>query len=328
MTVNALGAGFRGGGSKSYNGAAGTSYKDFYTLSTTNANGGKAEGIAGTPRYIFVNNALVDNVVEGYPGGSNARGGPANGGGGATDSNPTSNDQNAGGGGGGNGGAGGLGGNGWFSFGFSGGHGGTAFSIGATNLLCSRSINMGGGGGGGSSNNGTGTPGSGNASSGATGGGMVIINASTIIGIGTINANGATGNSTVSIDGSGGGGAGGSILIYANSGQAGITATANGGDGGSNFPAGMDATQHGPGGGGGGGVIFSNAALNIASSVNGGASGISHGTSNTDNFGAFPGNRGCINNHIPFCPVASENADLSVCYTSGYTSEFYCQLYF
>ncbi len=65
-----------------------------------------------------------------------------------------------------------------------------------------------------------------------------------------------TGNSTVQIDGSGGGGAGGSILIYANSGQAGITATANGGDGGSNFPAGLSATQHGPGGGGGGGVIF------------------------------------------------------------------------
>ena len=81
---------------------------------------------------------LVDNVVEGYPGGSNARGGPANGGGGATDSNPASNDQNAGGGGGGNGGAGGLGGNGWFSFGFSGGHGGTAFSIGATNYYSSR----------------------------------------------------------------------------------------------------------------------------------------------------------------------------------------------
>ena len=42
---------------------------------------------------------------------------PGNAGGGASDSNPTANDQNAGGGGGGNGGAGGLGGNGWFSFG-------------------------------------------------------------------------------------------------------------------------------------------------------------------------------------------------------------------
>ena len=69
------------------------------------------------------------------------------------------------------------------------------------------------------------------ASSGATGGGMVIINSSTIIGTGTINANGVYRNNTVLIDGSGGGGAGGSILIYANSGHAGITAIANGGNG-------------------------------------------------------------------------------------------------
>jgi hypothetical protein len=303
QTVNAMGAGFRGGGSKSYSGAAGTSYKDFYTLSTTTANGGKAEGIAGTPRYIYFNNVLVDNVVEGYPGGSNARGGPANGGGGATDSNPTSNDQNAGGGGGGNGGAGGLGGNGWFSFGFSGGHGGTAFSIGATNYYSPGRLILGGGGGGGSSNNATGTPAGGVASSGATGGGMIIINANTITGTGTLNANGNTGNSTVQIDGSGGGGAGGSILVYANSGQAGITATANGGDGGSNFPAGLSATQHGPGGGGGGGVIFSNAALNVASTVTGGLAGISHGTSVTDNFGALPGNVGVITQTVPFAQL-------------------------
>jgi hypothetical protein len=302
-TVNASGAGFRGGGSKTYSGAAGTSYKDFYTLASTTANGGKAEGIAGTPRFIYYNNVLVDNVVEGYPGGSNARGGPANGGGGATDSNPVSNDQNAGGGGGGNGGAGGLGGNGWFSFGFSGGHGGTAFSIGATNYYSPKRLILGGGGGGGSNNNSTGTPGGGVASSGATGGGMVIINATTIIGTGTITANGNTGNSTVQIDGSGGGGAGGSILIYANSGQAGITANANGGDGGSNFPAGLSATQHGPGGGGGGGVIFSNAALNIASTVTPGVAGISHGTSVTDNFGAFPGNVGVLTTTFPFAQL-------------------------
>ena len=66
---------------------------------------------------LYYNVALVDNVVEGYPGGSYARGAPGNAGGGATDSNPTANDQNAGGGGGGNGGAGGRGGNGWLSFG-------------------------------------------------------------------------------------------------------------------------------------------------------------------------------------------------------------------
>ncbi len=304
-SVIATGAGFRGGGSKAYNGAAGTSYKDFYTLSTTTANGGKAEGIAGTPRYIFVNNALVDNGVanEGYPGGSNARGGPANGGGGATDSDPTSNDQNAGGGGGGNGGAGGLGGNGWFSFGYSGGHGGTAFSIGATNYYSPSRLILGGGGGGGSNNNSSGTPGSGNASSGATGGGLVIINASVVTGTGTINVSGGLPNNTVTVDGSGGGGAGGSILIYANSGQAGITAIANGGNGADNHPAGLNATQHGPGGGGGGGVIFSNGALNAASSATQGFAGTSYGTTETDSYGAGDGLPGVLTQTFPFAQL-------------------------
>ncbi len=300
QTINASGAGFRGGGSRSLNGAAGTNKNDFYTMSTVNANGGKGEGIAGTPRFMYVNNALLDNVLEGYPSGSYARGAPANGGGGATDSDPTSNDQNAGGGGGGNGGAGGLGGNGWFSFGLTGGRGGSAFSTtGPVTYYSPSRLILGGGGGGGSDNNGTGTPGGGVASSGATGGGLVIINSTTIINSGTINANGITGNSTVTIDGSGGGGAGGSILIYANSGQAGITATANGGDGGSNFPAGMSATQHGPGGGGGGGVIYSNAALNAASSVSHGAFGISHGTTATDNYGADSGRVGILTQTFP-----------------------------
>jgi hypothetical protein len=300
QTINAAGAGFRGGGARSLNGAAGTNKNDFYTMSTANANGGKAEGIAGTPRYMDVNNTLVDNVLEGYPSGSFARGAPANAGGGATDSDPTSNDQNAGGGGGGNGGAGGLGGNGWFSFGTTGGRGGSSFSTAGPVVYYSPSrLILGGGGGGGSSNNGTGTPAGGISSGGAAGGGMVIINSSTIIGTGVINVNGSSGNSTVEIDGSGGGGAGGSVLIYANSGQAGITATAIGGDGGSNFPAGMSATQHGPGGGGGGGVIFSNGALNVASLVTQGSAGISHGSTNTDNYGALNGNVGVLTQTFP-----------------------------
>src|SRR5450755_349668 len=302
--IDASGAGFRGGGSRVLGGAAGTNKNDFYTMSTANANGGKGEGIAGTPRFMYVNNVLVDNVLEGYPGGSSARGGPANAGGGATDSDPTSNDQNSGGGGGGNGGAGGLGGNGWFSFGTTGGRGGSMFATtGPVTYYSPSRLILGGGGGGGSNNNATGVPGGGVASSGATGGGMVIINSSTIIGTGTIKANGNTGNSTVQIDGSGGGGAGGSILIYANSGQNGITATSNGGDGGSNFPIGLDATQHGPGGGGGGGVVFSNMALNIASTVNPGASGISTGTSAANNYGALPGNIGVLTQTFPLAQL-------------------------
>jgi hypothetical protein len=309
-SVIGVGAGFRGGGGRALGGAAGTNKTDFYSLSTLDAHASKGEGIAGTPRYLTVNNALVDlgALNEGYPGGSYARGGAANAGGGASDSHPSANDQNAGGGGGGNGGAGGLGGNGWQSFGLSGGHGGTAFAtftagpVTTTYYSPGRLI-MGGGGGAGTSNNSSGTPGGGNASGGATGGGMVIINSTIIIGAGTIDVSGGLPNNTVTVDGSGGGGAGGSILIYANSGHAGITAIANGGNGADNHPAGLNATQHGPGGGGGGGVIFSNGALNIASSVAYGISGISYGTSITDNYGADSGRVGVLTQTFPFAQL-------------------------
>jgi Secretion system C-terminal sorting domain len=295
-TITAVGAGFRGGAGRQLSGAGGTSKTDYMTLSTVNANGSKGEGLAGTTRYINNNGALLDNVSEGYPNGSYARGAPGNAGGGATDSHPVSNDQNAGGGGGANGGVGGQGGWGWFSLGNNGGKGGANF---ATYASPSRLI-MGGGGGAGTSNNGTGTPNNGFASSGSSGGGMVLISATTIIGSGTINASGADANNTVTNDASGGGGAGGSILIYANSGQNGITAIANGGTGGTNDPAATGATRHGPGGGGGGGVIYSNAALNAASTVTGGANGVSSGTDATDNFGAVSGSVGILTQTFPF----------------------------
>jgi hypothetical protein len=298
-TINAVGAGFRGGAGRSLAGASGTSKTDYATLSTVAANGSKGEGIAGTTRYINNNGALLDNVLEGYPNGSYARGAPGNAGGGATDSHPSANDQNAGGGGGANGGSGGQGGWGWFSLGNSGGKGGTNF---ATYVKPSRLI-LGGGGGAGTTNNATGTPGNGLASSGSSGGGMVIINATAITGSGTIDASGADANNTVTNDASGGGGGGGSILVYANSGQSGITAIANGGAGGSNDPNSVGATRHGPGGGGGGGVIFSNAALNAASAVNGGANGLSTGTDATDNFGAGSGLAGILTQTFPFAQL-------------------------
>jgi hypothetical protein len=303
QTINALGAGFRGGGAvnKTGSGGAGTLQME-YSLSTFNANGSKGEGIAGTPRYVNNNLALVDNVVEGYPSGSFAQGAPGNAGGGATDSNPPANDENAGGGGGGNGGSGGRGGWGWFIAGVSGGFGGSPFRVTSPSAIIYYSpskLIMGGGGGAGDTNNATGTLGA-FSSSGASGGGLVIINALTISGTGTVNASGDTFDKTVRNDGSGGGGGGGSILIYANSGQAGITATADGGKGISNYPGLIGATQHGPGGGGGGGVIFSNGALNIASSVNGGISGTSFGSSSSANFGETNGNVGVLTTTFPF----------------------------
>jgi hypothetical protein len=316
QTVNGVGAGFRGGGGRSLSGQAGLSKNDYYGPSTNNAHASKGEGVAGTPRYLTINNVLVDNGAanEGYPGGSYARGAPGNAGGGASDSDPTSNDQNAGGGGGGNGGAGGLGGNGWFSFGFSGGKGGTAFQtyVPTVSYYSPSRLIMGGGGGAGTSNNGSGIPAGGPASGGATGGGLIIINSTTIIGTGTVNVSGGAANNTVTVDGSGGGAAGGSILIFANSGQAGITAIANGSDGASNTPA-PSATQHGPGGGGGGGVIFSNGALNPASSVAHGNFGISTGSSATNNYGADSGRVGVLTQTFPFSQLPP---NMQICQTT------------
>jgi hypothetical protein len=301
QTINALGAGFRGGAGRKLTGAAGTSKNDYMTLATTNANGSKGEGIAGTPRYIN-NRGVVpfDNILEGYPGGSYARGAPANAGGGGTDGDPTSNDQNSGGGGGGNGGSGGQGGNGWSLAATTGGKGGSPFTTPApyTAYYNPARLILGGGGGAGTTNDATGTPGSGFASSGSAGGGLVIVTASTIIGTGTINANGAAGNNTPIIDGSGGGGAGGSVLIYAAAGLSNITVTAVGGTGGSNDPGSVSATQHGPGGGGGGGVIYSNATLNAASSAIGGNAGISNSTAVSNNFGAVAGANGILVQNI------------------------------
>ena len=299
-TINASGAGFRGGAGRKLSGAAGTSKGDYRTLATTTANGSKGEGIAGTPRYINDNGVLLDNIVEGYPGGSYARGAAGNAGGGATDSDPTSNDQNSGGAGGGNVGAGGGGGWGWFSAGTTGGKGGSSYSTLSpyTTYYTPSAMILGGGGGSGTTNDGTGVPAGGFASSGASGGGMVIINAASLIGTGTINVSGAAANSTCQIDGSGGGGAGGSALIYAPSGLSNITVNANGGNGGSNDPGAVSATQHGPGGGGGGGAIYANALLNAASSANGGSAGISVSTAATNNFGAINGFNGGLTQNI------------------------------
>jgi len=294
-TISGVGAGFRGGGGRVLGGGGGNK-TDYVTLSTTNTNGSKGEGMAGTPAYVNDNGSLLNTGVEGYPSGSYGRGAPGNAGGGGTDYDPSSNDQNDGGGGGANGGVGGKGGNGWFLVGTSGGKGGSDFSA---DVSPARLI-MGGGGGAGTTNNATGSPGAGFASSGAAGGGMVIISALSVTGTGTINVSGSTANSTVTNDASGGGGAGGSILIYANSGLSGVTAIANGGDGGSNNPLASGATQHGPGGGGGGGVIFSNAAVNVASTANAGSAGISTGTNATDNFGAINGTVGILTQTFPF----------------------------
>lgn len=279
-TVSVTGLGFRGGGARALGGGSGAS-SDYRTSAAINSNGSKGEGVAGTPRYVNNAGALLDTGVEGYPNGSHARGAPGNAGGGGTDGNPASNDRNTGGGGGSNAGSGGKGGNAWSSSVTTGGFGGFGYSasLAPTRLL------LGGGGGSGTTNNGTGIPGSGFATSGAAGGGLVMIRAGSISGSGTITANGSDANDTVLNDGSGGGGAGGSVLVFSSSGSLGLLSIqANGGSGGTNTGSG---SAHGPGGGGSGGFVATSGAASV--SVSGGSAGT---TSGGIAFGATDGTGG------------------------------------
>ena len=282
-TINGNGKGFRGGAGRILRGgaaAAGASVTDYVSLSTLAIHASKGEGIVGTPRYV--NNggtAPLDNLLEGYPGGSYGRGAPGNAGGGGTDGDLVINENNSGGGGGSNGGFGGQGGNTWSQGAPTGGNGGAPF------ILASPSrIVMGGGGGAGVSNNGSGDTGNtGFNSSGTAGGGIVIINTNAVTGTGTINVNGADNTFTVGPDGSGGAGAGGSVVLFSRglNDLSNITVLANGGKGGDNNLGAVD--QHGPGGGGSAGVIFSSSSTSSFSRIEPGASGIS-GSNN----GAFP----------------------------------------
>lgn len=144
---------------------------------------------------------------------------------------------------------------------------------------------MGGGGGAGDSNDGTGT-------SGARGGGIVIITSGlTVSGTGTINADGADVAATTGPngrDGSGGGGGGGAIIIYTRGGNvSNLNLYARGGDGGSQDLT-VSAEAEGAGGSGGGGFIAVTASSGISTSVVSGAMG----TSNSISMTAFTPNGG------------------------------------
>jgi uncharacterized repeat protein (TIGR01451 family)/fimbrial isopeptide formation D2 family protein len=283
-TVSVDGMGFRGGGTRQLVGGTGGSNTDYRNVATNGFHGGKAEGMAGTPRYVYdsVTATVLNTGVEGYPNGTTARGAPGNAGGGGTDGNPAANNQNSGGGGGGNGGTGGQGGRTWNSNLDLGGHGGAVFPGAADRVV------LGGGGGGGSRNN------NGSNSSGSAGGGIVLIRAGTFSGSGAISADGANGN-TAGPDGGGGGGAGGSVIIVANTGGLGsLTISARGGRGGDAWPlqapGGFPGERHGPGGGGGGGFIA--VTSGVGTDVSGGANGIT--TTASDVYGATSGSTGSV----------------------------------
>jgi LPXTG-site transpeptidase (sortase) family protein len=329
QTIGVNQLGFKGG--LGVGQAGGTDAATDYAVATGRGDHGyKAEGIAGTPHFLYdaVNGAAVNGAADGYPIGDAARGAPGTAGGGGTDANPAANDQNSGGGGGANGGQGGMGGNSWASNLPVGGLGGAAFPATAVRVV------LGGGGGAGSRNNSAG-----NESSGGTGGGIVMIRAGSVTGSGTITANGGVGL-TPANDGGGGGGAGGSIMVSANAGTVnGVTAVANGANGTDAWPAGPagPANRHGPGGGGSGGVIITTNALPPAqTSVLGGAPGI---TTNgpADNYGATGGNPGVVSTTtsaaipgsssgaecVPVLTVAKSTSTPAVTNTSSGTTASY-----
>lgn len=319
--------GFRGAGGIILTGTTGGAVTDYVfaspaTLTSAGTDASKGEGIAGTPHWLApllspggtpispatTASSSGQSYTEGLVGGSFARGAPGNAGGGGTDGLPSNNSYNSGGGAGANGGAGGQGGYGWNSMATTnstdGGFGGVAFPASTSALI------MGGGGGAGTTNDGSYyTSSGGNAdcganctgiySSGGAGGGIAIIHAGSVTGTGTITANGEA-TLTTENDSTGGGGAGGSILVFANSGNlSGLTVNAIGGSAGNAWPAegpdtgttGFPGQRHGPGGGGGGGVIFLSAAP-ASYSVNGGANGYTDTVQ--DSYGATPGQAGTL----------------------------------
>ena len=311
------GQGFRGAAGRQLTGGGPATNTDYRNPSTVTTHGGKGEGAAGTPRWIFDPNgshvcsaaigAAPDFFIDtqqpndGYPNGSMARGAPANAGGGSTDGNSGGNDQNSGGGGGSNGGAGGRGGYSWSTVLNNGGLG-AAVTPALTKLV------LGGGGGAGTRNNGNcGVNGAtaaqeGQASSGAAGGGLMVIRAASLVAApgAILSADGQAAFDDTLNDGGGGGGAGGSVIVSVTAGDlSNLTIRARGGKGGSAWKLSAPGTpgeltvgtanlRHGPGGGGGGGVaVYTNTAVAPTLDVAGGFAGTT--TTANSYFGALAG---------------------------------------
>lgn len=147
---------------------------------------------------------------------------------------------------------------------------------------------LGGGGGAGDGNNG-------GATAGGNGGGLIyLLTGGAVGGSGTLVANGTTGvrgtNTLTSTnqDAAGGGGGGGTIVLSVSGTITGVSATAQGGTGGSQ--AGGTGEAEGPGGGGGGGlVLYTNPnGTNLTAQAAGAASG----TTTASQLSEFPLNGG------------------------------------
>jgi hypothetical protein len=264
--ITMTGQGFRGGPSMGGERNCGT--PDYFLPIPTFRAGGKGEGIVELSMAKF----------------GAARGPLATGGGGG-------NDHNSGGAGGGNAGAGGHGGKEWSGCPSpidNGGIGGNRidYSGGLPRVI------MGGGGGGGHHNDATGSP-------GTNGGGIIIIRARVLDGNGfPITANGAPSLIVANVDGAGGGGAGGAIVLDVDNVVSPVTVEASGAAGGDGDNQGL---LHGPGGGGGGGMIVF-AGTQIPSQATASAAGGRYGTipnPNDFSYGATAGENGIITTGAP-----------------------------
>jgi outer membrane protein OmpA-like peptidoglycan-associated protein len=290
-TVDAAAKGFRGGVESNYQET--TDSIASVVSNGASYEGGKGEGIAGTPRYVFdgsttdygVNKTAIGDTRWGIPaprdqallgvinngvstlvGGDYGRGAPGNAGGGA-------GPHNSGGGGGSNAGQGGEGAQGWV--------GGTPkFYAGYGGQSVFAGLNMGGGGGSGEANNRS-------LTHGGVGGGVVLIKAASASGIGSVDVSGGNGynDNNSDGDGAGGGGAAGTAVLYFtnNSVNDDLTVIATGGSG-----AQGDA-NHGSGGGGGGGYVIANTLSAGKVNVAGGNAGTNKGV---DGQGATQGGTG------------------------------------
>ena len=221
-SINADGAGFRGGDKK----LGGIPDNNTGCLSKDLAppdGQTRGEGVGGS---------IAAGLDTGF-------GNVANGGGGGDCSQ-------TGGGGGGNAGKGGLG--GFSAIDNNSGDPGSALNY--TNYSLETQITMGGGGGAGHDK-------TGGATGGRDGGGAIFIRAKSLSGSGTISANGGTTqNGSSADDGQGGGGAGGSLYIRLNGACSSVAMHVDGSDG-VDAPNG----NVGAGGGGGGGRSFQQASV-------------------------------------------------------------------
>ena len=310
---------------------------DYFQVYKAGGPGAPTSPVLDTRTTNAVRAALLPGTLaDGYPNGDRARGAPGNAGGGGTDGSPGGNNENTGGGGGANAGRGGVGGNAWNSNRATGGFGGADF----TQATASRFV-MGGGGGAGTNNNGTlalpvstypgnaglytgpagnGIAADGFSSSGAAGGGLVLIRAANVgSSAGTIDVSGASMPFVATYDGSGGAGAGGTALVLcgASNGSSSspvlqnLTILGKGGTGGSNTGGGF---PHGPGGGGAGGLAFVSSGVNAASDLTPGNNGT---TLNFTQYGSGVGSaalgqlqvgitRGDVPNVVGACPADVE----------------------